>query len=125
MRDDRGREVPDRRGGTSGVERFERAVAFIVITLVITTLVLWMFIGPTFLCTLSGIMAFIAIAVGFSCSPALREARHTRTIAARQSRLVRVCPACEYSLESSAPEPDGCTVCPECGAAWKLSSPDA
>ncbi len=30
------------------------------------------------------------------------------------------CAACEFSLAGLAPEPDGCTVCPECGAAWKL-----
>ncbi len=28
------------------------------------------------------------------------------------------CAGCAYSLEGLGPEPDGCTVCPECGAAW-------
>jgi len=32
----------------------------------------------------------------------------------------KLCPACVYSLDSLTPEPDGCTVCPECGAAWRL-----
>ncbi len=31
------------------------------------------------------------------------------------------CRACTFSLAGLAAEPDGCTVCPECGAAWKLS----
>lgn len=30
------------------------------------------------------------------------------------------CPSCRYALDDILPEPDGCTVCPECGAAWKL-----
>lgn len=31
------------------------------------------------------------------------------------------CPACLYDLQQLAPdESDGCTVCPECGGAWKL-----
>ena len=32
----------------------------------------------------------------------------------------RQCPSCSYGLADLAPEPDGCTVCPECGAAWRL-----
>ncbi len=30
------------------------------------------------------------------------------------------CPACAYQIYDVAPEPDGCTVCPECGAAWRM-----
>lgn len=34
----------------------------------------------------------------------------------------RVCPACGYDLSDLdlIPEPDGCTICPECAAAWDL-----
>lgn len=32
----------------------------------------------------------------------------------------RRCAACFYPLDDCKPEPDGCTVCPECGAAWRL-----
>ncbi len=41
-------------------------------------------------------------------------------------RLVRLmlehrqCPACDYNLRSLPMEHDGCTVCPECGAAWRM-----
>jgi hypothetical protein len=37
----------------------------------------------------------------------------------------RACAACGYRLEGVLAEQDGCTVCPECGAAWKLESLDA
>ena len=33
------------------------------------------------------------------------------------------CPNCDYQLAGLPPAPDGCTVCPECGAAWKLAQP--
>jgi len=40
-----------------------------------------------------------------------------------QQRLARIeCGACTFSLAGLGPEPDGCTVCPECGAAWKLGA---
>ena len=37
--------------------------------------------------------------------------------------LPPVCLACLYDLSGLEPEPDGCTVCPECGAGWKLEAP--
>lgn len=30
------------------------------------------------------------------------------------------CPACQYSLEAISPTLDGCTICPECGGAWRM-----
>ncbi len=36
-------------------------------------------------------------------------------------RLARVeCGACTFSLDGLPTEPDGCTLCPECGAAWRV-----
>ncbi len=32
------------------------------------------------------------------------------------------CPTCMYDLSALTPERDGCTVCPECGAAWRRTS---
>ncbi len=32
----------------------------------------------------------------------------------------RLCLCCGYDLSGSNPASDGCTVCPECGAAWRL-----
>lgn len=37
----------------------------------------------------------------------------------------RSCPGCGYDLASSLVQSDGCNVCPECGAAWRLDPPDA
>jgi hypothetical protein len=35
---------------------------------------------------------------------------------------VGVCASCGYSLEGLRVEDDGCAVCPECGAAWKVQT---
>ncbi len=32
------------------------------------------------------------------------------------------CPACGYNLAQLDPHEDGCTVCPECGAAWRIKA---
>jgi lysylphosphatidylglycerol synthetase-like protein (DUF2156 family) len=33
----------------------------------------------------------------------------------------RICPICGYDLHGLSVEPDACTVCPECGATWRLA----
>lgn len=35
---------------------------------------------------------------------------------------VRRCPSCAYDLSALAAQQDGCIVCPECGAAWRVST---
>jgi hypothetical protein len=35
------------------------------------------------------------------------------------------CPACGYEITDLPPAPDGCTVCPECGAAWRCREVEA
>lgn len=32
------------------------------------------------------------------------------------------CPCCAFELNDTEAEADGCTVCPECGSAWKLTA---
>lgn len=41
---------------------------------------------------------------------------------ARAAELLRMkeCPSCRYHLDDLEPDPDGCTICPECGAAWRV-----
>ncbi len=34
------------------------------------------------------------------------------------------CAACLYDLSAAPTEDDGCTVCPECGAAWRITPSD-
>lgn len=33
------------------------------------------------------------------------------------------CPSCAYRLAGIPADPDGCTTCPECAAAWRLPDP--
>ncbi len=39
---------------------------------------------------------------------------------AEQLLQARLCGACGYSIESIETSSDGCRVCPECGAAWRV-----
>lgn len=48
------------------------------------------------------------------------ELRH---LAVRRRRTRCRCVACGYSLARLPKEPDDCTVCPECGAAWRFARP--
>lgn len=36
-----------------------------------------------------------------------------------------LCGACAYRLRAVPPDTDGCTVCPECGSAWKLPTTES
>ncbi len=38
----------------------------------------------------------------------------------RGFRLLGHCAVCDYPLDGLVAEADGCTVCPECGAAWRV-----
>ncbi len=52
--------------------------------------------------------------------------RSSKQHAQQHARLAinrhRVCPCCSYSLADTPPDPDGCTPCPECGAAWRIDA---
>lgn len=39
---------------------------------------------------------------------------------ARALRLRHRCGTCAYDLSGCTPELDGCTICPECGSAWRI-----
>ncbi len=47
------------------------------------------------------------------------------TCAIRAMTRAGLCPSCAYNMDGVEPESDGCTVCPECGAAWRLGDADA
>ena len=50
--------------------------------------------------------------------------RQFRRWEAQLRSLPNVCVVCIYDLSGINPECDGCTICPECGGAWKLGDPD-
>lgn len=41
----------------------------------------------------------------------------------RDSLLHDICPACAGPLPTTSCETDGCTVCPQCKAAWRITTP--
>ena len=51
-----------------------------------------------------------------------RAVRHHARTAVDLCLKLSACPSCGYDLQACPADPrDGCTVCPECGAAWKLT----
>jgi hypothetical protein len=68
------------------------------------------------------LLAVLAVGVGFvALGPATYFGRgfifsRTAAVFLREG----LCPSCVYPLKDISPQQDGCTVCPECGAAWKM-----
>ncbi|MEL7472836.1 MAG: hypothetical protein AAGK04_05905 [Planctomycetota bacterium] len=76
----------------------------------------WLFAGAMW-------MMVIGVIVGALLSLFQRFlARRGRVVAAKQ---LGYCGQCLYPIYEVQAHGDGCTVCPECGAAWKLESHDA
>lgn len=48
--------------------------------------------------------------------------RELAKLESARAALPPVCPSCRYDLAGLPTEPDGCTVCPECGAAWRFGT---
>ena len=72
---------------------------------------------PELTYTMIGGIALVLVA---GTSWTARRARTGGGIA--HDRLVLLhCAACEYDLKTVAASPDGCLVCPECGAAWRTA----
>lgn len=66
------------------------------------------------------VAAPLALAVGAWLGWFLLQPRFHRWAVDSVLRLGR-CPACTYDIGGLRVESDGCTVCPECGAAWRLA----
>jgi hypothetical protein len=65
-----------------------------------------------------GLTMLLAGATGTALFLAAARPPAAAEIAARIARC-GVCLSCGYSLDALPLAPDGCAVCPECGAAWR------
>ena len=80
--------------------------------------ILGAYVGPSSMLSLR--LALISIACLVAIVPALISFRaHPARVIPRRLAAGK-CGACAYPLRKLPRELDGCTVCPECGAAWKL-----
>ncbi len=67
-------------------------------------------------------VASLSIAIYFVVNRLTRHHRlHGRTRTAIWLAY-GLCPTCAFDLSHSPTQPDACTLCPECGAAWRLAS---
>ncbi len=64
-------------------------------------------------------MAIVAVAVAAASYPFLLPRGYGSRLRSGMLRAGR-CASCGYALKGIGAMEDGCTVCPECGGAWKL-----
>jgi hypothetical protein len=48
--------------------------------------------------------------------------KQRRPMTARLILRDHICPSCLYDLQGLTPADDDCTVCPECGSAWRIDA---
>jgi hypothetical protein len=73
----------------------------------------WDWVAPAVYC----LCALIGLVTAWS------QLRSTHAARLRNGFLaVRCCPSCGYALKDLPPDSDGCTVCPECGSAWRFET---
>ncbi len=68
--------------------------------------------------TLFGPLAILLLLIAASIF--LTAARVWIPAVARSWLAQGECPSCRYKIDTLEPEADGCTVCPECGAGWRV-----
>ncbi len=98
------------------------AVAAVVVVLLVFVLsLLWATTAKS-----SGTVLGFGVALGPLAAPAVLLAmllvgrRHVRRLFVPVMLKHACCPSCGHTLTGLTPEDDGCVVCPECGAAWRM-----
>ncbi|MCL4743181.1 MAG: hypothetical protein KJZ54_13365 [Phycisphaerales bacterium] len=71
----------------------------------------------------AGVLLALAAVIPVIMLAAQSERRAVARDRASLAALPPVCVACGQDLTGVPAHPDGCTVCPECGAAWRLHLP--
>jgi len=66
------------------------------------------------------LVVMLALVLGMGFSVLSVEHRLRREDRETLATLPQVCVACTYDMSGLVAECDGCTVCPECGAAWRF-----
>lgn len=90
----------------------------VLLTIVLGPIVLFATAGSIPAPVRVGVIAFLLVVlVPFAV---VRHRRRWPSRRAKELTQRRMCGACGYSLLRLVEASDGCTVCPECGAAWKL-----
>lgn len=74
--------------------------------------------------TIPGLVQFCASVISFGAAMGVMNRLYgwrDTSAAIRAMTRAGLCPSCAYRIDSIEPEPDECTVCPECGGAWRMS----
>jgi hypothetical protein len=113
--------------------QFSRSVilpSILALIAIVIVAILWSKLAPTLLAPLGLSPITQGIVMGSWPFLAMPPFIWILTRANRQ-RIVRCvvkhghCASCGYSLATLIPAEDRCTLCPECGSAWRVGSPGA
>ena len=69
-------------------------------------------------------MAFIGLLTGISIMLMMRPEVGLKKVLLAEMKQRGLCAACGFDLRGAKAAIDGCTVCPECAAAWRFTSAD-
>jgi hypothetical protein len=94
------------------------ALGTLALLAIIVLLFLYEGVVGLWLMLFSGFYTQMIIVVGLAAGGGAVALKHLKVRAARAMLRRKHCPACNFDLAHSPPQPDGCTVCGECGAAW-------
>lgn len=122
----------DRRVGPHLSEMRRPVLKRVLVYTLITTTLICMVVGPTTMPLSGGNRYWFFVSFGILIFPVAIvlaligvELRVDRPRFATFRLMRGLCASCCYELVDVNPEVDGCTVCPECGAAWKLNAPNS
>lgn len=125
MRDDRGNKVTVRKKKQTPLILLERSLVISIFIIAFPSCLVWFIWGNIGGVIIVAFLFLLLFSIGGLLAPSIRDEKQRHLVHFQHLRLIRCCAACEYPLGSVAVDEDGCTVCPECGAAWKLESTDA
>jgi hypothetical protein len=97
------------------VVRREKPIAYLLVPLLVLAPMAAGFWLPAAWFVPVSIAGFALLALGAAVGVSV-----TRRIRMLTFLECGLCPACVYRLDGLAAEEDGCVVCPECGAAWRV-----
>lgn len=78
-------------------------------------------IGPAIVSASSVAFLFYGTIVGLMWNRCMWRSSEHAIVAMTRSGL---CPSCAYGIGGIPSESDGCVVCPECSAAWRMTNED-
>ena len=99
----------------AGALLVRRPVAMVATLVLVGWVLYWLLIAQT-----TRTLWPFAVALALFVAAAYAACRALFVLQMALNRTVGLCPTCDHDLAARPAEPDGCTLCPECGSAWRM-----